>query len=81
VIFADEPTGNLDDASAEIVWQALVGHAATGATVVVSTHDKALAARSDLEVTLTTHSDEDGHTHDDGHSDGDGHGNGVGVAW
>lgn len=52
VIFADEPTGNLDDASAEIVWQALVAHAASGATVVVSTHDRALAARSDREVRL-----------------------------
>ena len=53
VIFADEPTGNLDEESAEVVWQALVGHAATGATVVVSTHDRALAARSDHEVRLT----------------------------
>lgn len=53
VVFADEPTGNLDDASAAVVWQALVDHAATGATVVVSTHDRALAARSDHEVRLT----------------------------
>lgn len=52
VIFADEPTGNLDDASAEIVWQALSDHAATGATVVVSTHDKSLAARSDYTIHL-----------------------------
>lgn len=54
VVFADEPTGNLDDDSAEIVWQALVDHAAGGATVVVSTHDRSLAARSDVEIRLTT---------------------------
>lgn len=53
VVFADEPTGNLDEASAEIVWQALVSHAASGATVVVSTHERSLAARSDLQVRLT----------------------------
>ncbi|ACZ30617.1 ABC transporter related protein [Xylanimonas cellulosilytica DSM 15894] len=53
VVFADEPTGNLDDNSAEIVWRALVDHAATGATVVVATHDKTLAARADHEVRLT----------------------------
>lgn len=52
VIFADEPTGNLDEDSAEIVWQALRQHAATGATVIVSTHDKSLAARSDLAIEL-----------------------------
>ncbi len=53
VVFADEPTGNLDDSSAEIVWQALTDHAATGATVVVATHDKTLAVRADHEVRLT----------------------------
>ncbi|ACZ32176.1 ABC transporter related protein [Xylanimonas cellulosilytica DSM 15894] len=52
VVFADEPTGNLDDSSAEVVWHALTNHAATGATVVVATHDKALAARADHEVRL-----------------------------
>lgn len=54
VIFADEPTGNLDDTSAEVVWQALVDHAATGASVVVSTHDTALVGRSDHHVALIT---------------------------
>lgn len=53
VIFADEPTGNLDDASAEVVWEALVDHASTGATVVVSTHDAALVERSDVHVRLS----------------------------
>lgn len=53
VVFADEPTGNLDDESAEIVWQALVNHAATGAMVVISTHDRELARRSTHELHLT----------------------------
>jgi lipoprotein-releasing system ATP-binding protein len=52
IVFADEPTGNLDAESSEIVWQALVDHAATGATVIVSTHDLDLAARSDQQVRL-----------------------------
>lgn len=52
VVFADEPTGNLDEESAEVVWQALVDHAREGGTVVVSTHDRALADRSDHEIPL-----------------------------
>jgi len=52
VVFADEPTGNLDEDSAEVVWQALVSHASRGATVVVSTHDKQLAERSDRQIHL-----------------------------
>lgn len=53
VVFADEPTGNLDDDSAEVVTRALWDHAARGATVVLATHDRALAARADREVRLT----------------------------
>lgn len=52
VVFADEPTGNLDSDSAEVVWGALADHAARGRTVVLATHDRELAARSDLEVRL-----------------------------
>ncbi len=52
VVFADEPTGNLDDESASIVWQALTDHAATGATVIVATHDRSLVALADHEVRL-----------------------------
>ncbi len=44
IIFADEPSGNLDEASADIVWNALRDAAAAGATVVVATHDEARAA-------------------------------------
>ncbi len=43
VIFADEPTGNLDADSAEIVWTALRDAADAGATVIVATHDVARA--------------------------------------
>ena len=53
VVFADEPTGNLDDDSAEVVWQALVGRAARGGTVILATHDRTLASRSDHEIRLT----------------------------
>lgn len=40
VVFADEPTGNLDEGSADIVWSALEDVAHEGATVVVATHDR-----------------------------------------
>lgn len=52
VVFGDEPTGNLDPVSARVVWDALVAAAADGATVVVATHDPALAGRADARVVL-----------------------------
>jgi ABC-type lipoprotein export system ATPase subunit len=57
VVFADEPTGNLDDESAEVVWRALAGHAAQGATVIVATHHTDLAGRADREIHLSGHRD------------------------
>ncbi|WP_415184742.1 ABC transporter ATP-binding protein/permease [Phaeovulum sp.] len=45
VILADEPTANLDAATAALVTKALLAAAARGATLVVATHDPALAAR------------------------------------
>lgn len=39
VIFADEPSGNLDHDSAEVVWAMLHDCASHGATVLVATHD------------------------------------------
>lgn len=39
LVLADEPSGNLDADSAEVVWAALREEAARGATVVVATHD------------------------------------------
>lgn len=52
IILADEPTGNLDADSANTVWQALHARAADGATVLVATHDRARARKTDsiLEV-------------------------------
>jgi lipoprotein-releasing system ATP-binding protein len=52
VVLGDEPTGNLDAASARVVWQALRDHAAEGATVVVATHDESLAATADERLVL-----------------------------
>lgn len=52
VLIADEPSGNLDPISAEVVWQALAAHAATGATVIVATHDPARVATADEELRL-----------------------------
>ena len=46
VILADEPTGNLDTATGEVVEDILFGlHAERGITLVVVTHDDDLAAR------------------------------------
>lgn len=53
IVFADEPTGNLDTATGESVMDLLFARqAALAATLVVITHDHALAARCDRTVTL-----------------------------
>ena len=53
LLFADEPTGNLDAATgAEIIELLFARRAETGATLVIITHDTALAARCDRVVTL-----------------------------
>ena len=52
IILADEPTGNLDPASATVVFDALHQRAQAGATVVVVTHDEGIAARCDRQVEL-----------------------------
>jgi putative ABC transport system ATP-binding protein len=45
VLFADEPTGNLDSASSELIWSLLASIAAqSGMTVVMVTHEPAAAA-------------------------------------
>lgn len=53
LVFADEPTGNLDAATGETIMDLLFARRAeTGATLVVITHDPALAARCERIVTL-----------------------------
>ena len=46
LVFADEPTGNLDHANGEAVAELLFAQVAeAGATLLMVTHDEALAAR------------------------------------
>lgn len=47
VIFADEPTGNLDSKNSQNVFDIFRGLALGGTTIVVATHDKYLASQSD----------------------------------
>jgi putative ABC transport system ATP-binding protein len=51
-IVADEPTGNLDAATADVVFDLLGARAATGRTIVMVTHDNDLAARTSRIVHL-----------------------------
>jgi putative ABC transport system ATP-binding protein len=53
LIFADEPTGNLDSATGEKIIELLFGlHKSLGNTLVVVTHDAELAARCDMQITI-----------------------------
>jgi lipoprotein-releasing system ATP-binding protein len=52
VIVADEPTGALDTSSTEQVFAILREIADSGRTVVVVTHDPALAARADRRLNI-----------------------------
>jgi putative ABC transport system ATP-binding protein len=52
VLFADEPTGNLDSRAGEVVLSALREIADEGRTVTVVTHDQALADRTDVVLSL-----------------------------
>ena len=52
VVVADEPTGNLDAATADAVFELLHERAATGRTIVMVTHDNELAARTGRTVHL-----------------------------
>jgi putative ABC transport system ATP-binding protein len=52
LIVADEPTGALDQANGHAVFELLVGLARTGTTVVMITHDLALAGTADRTVSM-----------------------------
>ncbi|ANJ25421.1 ABC transporter ATP-binding protein [Agromyces aureus] len=52
VLLADEPTGNLDPASSDVVVEAMHDQASRGAAVVVVTHDPVLVARCDRKLEL-----------------------------
>ena len=57
LIFADEPTGNLDEATGQAVIELLFDRLAeTGATLILITHDAALATRCDRVIEM-----KDGH--------------------
>ena len=54
LVFADEPTGNLDRENAETVFALLrVVHSETGGTVILVTHDRDLAGRCDKIFTMS----------------------------
>jgi putative ABC transport system ATP-binding protein len=53
ILIADEPTGNLDEATGkQIIELMFAGHSERNTTLVLVTHDTALAARCDRVVRL-----------------------------
>lgn len=52
ILLADEPTGNLDPTTAELVVNALHDHARTGSAVIIVTHSPDIASVCDSEVRL-----------------------------
>ena len=52
VILADEPTGELDQQSADRVVELLRTHAAAGAAVLLVTHNSHIAAKADRRISL-----------------------------
>ncbi len=56
LLLADEPTGNLDPATAQVVMDVLIAQAREhGASLVLVTHSQAQAARADRVLHLTSH--------------------------
>ena len=53
IIVADEPTGNLDSKSAEVVIRVFQGLAARGKTILIVTHDPSLTSRVDRTVIIS----------------------------
>jgi putative ABC transport system ATP-binding protein len=55
LLLADEPTGNLDPKSKDVVFDLLLQHASTeGATLIAATHDHGLLGRFDRVVDLAS---------------------------
>ena len=52
IVLADEPTGNLDSASGAAIFELLEELGESGATIVVITHDRALAERMPRQVEM-----------------------------
>lgn len=52
ILLADEPTGNLDPDSTDVVVAALQAHAASGAAVIIVTHSPDVAAACDRKIEL-----------------------------
>ena len=53
VLFADEPTGNLDDQNSKVVIKMLLDMInSIGATLLVATHSKAFASKLDIKLKL-----------------------------
>ena len=52
LVLADEPTGELDQASADRIMDLLRAHAAAGAAVLLVTHNPMVAALADREISL-----------------------------
>jgi len=51
ILFADEPTGNLDTTTGEVIEKLLFGYSkAYRATLIIVTHDAELAAKCDMQI-------------------------------
>jgi putative ABC transport system ATP-binding protein len=50
IIFADEPTGNLDSTTGAVVEDILFGLKEQGITLIIVTHDEELASRCDRQI-------------------------------
>jgi putative ABC transport system ATP-binding protein len=53
IIIADEPTGNLDSRSADMVFEVFTGLANQGKTIIMVTHDSSLAKRTGRTLLLS----------------------------